>query len=112
MNVRPSFRRRRDVLRLVAAVFAPWLLILIAFAPALAWRELYRADWQSDAAGTAVTLWFYLVGMLALLTGVGLFFLGVWRLAWYREYRWSAYGWAWPLLVWASTCGLGSAVGH
>ena len=112
MDERPSFRRRRDVLRLVAAALAPWLLLIVSFAPAVAFRELYRAGWESEAAGTAVTLWFYLVSVLALFTGVGLFFLGVWRLVWYRAYRRSVYGWAWLPLMWVSTAGLGPAVGH
>ena len=102
----------RDVLRLVAAVLAPWLILGISVAPALVFRELYRAGWESEWAGNAVTIWFYVVSIGAMLAGVGLFFLGVWRLVWYRAYRRSTYGWVWLLLVYLSTCGLGPAVGH
>jgi hypothetical protein len=112
VDERPSFRRRRDVLRLVAAVLAPWLLLAIAFAPALVFRELYRAGWESESAGNAVSIWFYSLGIAALFAGVGLFFLGVGRLVWYRPYRQSVYGWAWPLLMWFSIGVLSLATGH
>lgn len=112
MDERPSFRRRRDAFRLLAAVLIPWLLLAVAFAPALVFGELRQAVWESELARTAVTLWFYLVSIAALFAGVGLFLFGVWRLAWYRAYRRSVYGWAWLLLLYLSTCGLGPAVGH
>lgn len=90
MDERPSFRRRRDVLRLVAAVVCPWLLLGTSVAPALVFRELSRAGWQVEWTGDAVAVWFYSVSIAALLVGVGLFFLGVWRLVRYRAYRRSA----------------------
>jgi hypothetical protein len=94
------------------AALAPWLLLAVSFAPALVFRELYRAGWRSEWVGIAVTIWFYVFSITAMLTGVGLFFFGVWRLVRYRAYRRSGYGWAWLLLMWLSTCGLGPAVGH
>lgn len=100
------------MLRLIAAVLAPWLLLGAAYAPALMYRELYRAGWESEWIGDAVTLWFYLVSIIALFVGIGLFFLGVWRLVWYRAYRRSVYGWVWPLLMYISANGWGPAVGH
>jgi hypothetical protein len=89
----PSFRRRRDVLRLVAAVLTPWLLLALSFAPTLVFRELRRAGWQVDWVGKADIFWFYLVSLAAMLAGIGLFFVGVWRLIWYRAYWQSVYGW-------------------
>ncbi len=112
MDQRPSFQNRRDVLRMIAAVLTPWILLAISIAPALIFRELYRAGWQVDWVGSAVTIWFYLVSLVAMFAGIGLFFFGVWRLIWYRAYRQSVYGWVWPLLMWVSTGGLGPAMGH
>ena len=37
MEKKPSLRRRRDALRLVAAVLALWLLLAISIAPMLAY---------------------------------------------------------------------------
>lgn len=112
VDERPSFRRRRDVLRLFAAVLAPWLLLAVAIIPALVFRELYRAGWDSESAGNVVAFWFYLFSIAAFFIGVGLFFVGVGRLVWYRAYRRSVYGWVWPLLMYVSTVGLGPATGH
>jgi hypothetical protein len=112
MDDRPSFRRQRDVIRLVAAVLAPWVLLAISFVPGLAFGGLYRAGWRVEWAGGPVTSWFYLVSVAAMLVGVGLFIIGVWRLVWYRAYRRSVYGWAWPPLMWASTGGVPLALGH
>ena len=110
MDDRRSFRRQKDVLRLIAAVLTPWLLLAISIAPA--WCSVYctgmgRRPW----IGIYVTMWFYLVSIAAMFVGVGLFLLGVWRVVWYRAYRRSVYGWVWPLLMWVSTGGLGPALG-
>jgi hypothetical protein len=64
-----------------AAVLTPWLLLTIAFASALAFREVRRAGWQVEWAGNAAIIWFYAAATAALFSGVGLFLLGVWRLA-------------------------------
>jgi hypothetical protein len=109
----PSFRRRRDVLQLLAAVLTPWIMLAVAFTPALVSRELYRSGWwvKTEPSG-AVVMWLYVVAISGLFAGVGLFFFGVWRLIWFRDYRRSVYGWTWPLLMWFSTGGIGPATGH
>ena len=112
MDERPSLRRRRDAIRLVAAVLAPWLILTLAFAPVFVFRELYRAGWRVERVGNAVTVWFYMVSLAAMFVGIGLFFVGVWRLIWYPAYCQSVYGWVWPPLMWVSTGGVPLVLGH
>ncbi len=107
---RPSFLRWRDLLRLVVAVLTPWLLAVLSVVPAAVFRLLYDSGWHSQEAATFVTIWFYLLVLAAIISGTVLFFLGVWRLVWYRTYRRSVYGWAWLPLMWMSTSLLGSAL--
>lgn len=112
MEDRPSFRRRRDALQFLAAIFVPWLLLGLSVAPALAARGFRSAGAAVGWAGGAVTIWFYLVSGLAGLVAFGLWVLGIRRLIRYDAYRTSAYGWSWLLLTWANLAGLGAAVGH
>jgi hypothetical protein len=109
---RPSFRRRKDVVRLVLAILAPWLLIAIAYAPALVFRELYRAGWRVEWAGHGPSIWFWLVSIAAMCSAMGMLLFGLWRLICYPAYRRSAYGWAWPFLMWLSICAWDLTVGH
>jgi hypothetical protein len=99
------------VLRFVAAVLLPWLLFGVAFLPALINRELYRAGIELRLK-LFILVWAVLFGMTGLFLGVGLFFIGVWRLIRYRAYRWSLYGWVWLPVMWVNTGLWAFASGH
>jgi hypothetical protein len=53
-----------------------------------------------------------MVSLAAMFVGIGLFFVGVWRLIWYPAYWQSVYGWVWPPLMWVSTGGVPLVLGH
>ena len=108
MDGRPSFRRRRDALRLLLALAAPWVLLAVAYAAPLLDRALVRAGRDTSWMSNAPLVWFYGFGFPALFSLAAAFLLGIFRLAWWREYRRPWYGWAWLVSVWLNLCGLGA----
>ena len=107
MEVHPSMWNRNDALRLVGAVLAPLLLVELAYAPGIVLWQMHMAGWRIGWTETIHFIWHYLFLHAGWLVGIGLFFLGMARLVKCREYRWSVYGWAWPLLLLLCLCGLG-----
>ena len=108
MEDRPSFRRRRDVLRLLLALALPWALLGLAYSAPLLQRALYRAGHDTSwMMGDATYVWFYGFGFPALFSLPVLILFGVYRLVRRPEYRRSWYGWSWPVLMWLDGCGLG-----
>jgi hypothetical protein len=99
VDERPSFRRRRDVWRLVGALAVPSILMITAYLAPLLAREVSRAGHRDTWISATTLVWFYGFGFPAWISLGAFFFLGIFRLAWWREYRQSRYGWAWLVLT-------------
>lgn len=111
MNDCIGFKSRRDIIRLLAALVLPWLMLGISIAPALICNRLSRAGMNVEPLATSVTIWFYLVSLLVMFSPIVLFFFGVWKLICRSAYRRSLYGWIWLLLMYLNMCAVGP-VGH
>jgi|ERR1700722_18665727 hypothetical protein len=112
MNDNPSFRKQRDVLRFFAAILVPWLLFGVALVPSMMCLALYRAGVDVELLVWPAAIWYYLVVIAAMFIAISLLLIGVWRLIWYRAYRWSIYGWVWLVIMWLNPGMLGLATGH
>jgi hypothetical protein len=97
MDDRPSFRCRRDTLRFLGAIFIPWLLIGVSIVPQLMCLALTGMGANVKPLVAAAQIWFYLFGIAAVIAILVLFLIGIWRIFWYRVYRSTIYGWAWPM---------------
>jgi hypothetical protein len=104
MNNHVCFRSRRDVLHLIAAGAAPWLLIVFAKAPLRILQGLFNSQAEAEPFASLSIIWFYPVALAAMLIPMVLFFFGVWRIIRNRAYRWSLYGWLWLVVTWLG-CG-------
>ena len=105
MAERPSFRRLRDVRRLLVALAGPWVLGALALLVGIGVRGLVRSGWWADWLDPVVLVAFYGLMFAGLFWLPGTWLLGVWWLVWRPSYRRSWYGWLWPALMYLDLCG-------
>lgn len=101
MDVRPSFRRRRDLCRLLVALGTPWAIGGTALLLTVVGRWLYRSGGWAAWLDPLFIAAFYGLLFAALLWIPAAWLFGVWR----RSYRRSLYGWLWLAFCYANLCG-------
>jgi hypothetical protein len=112
MDERPSFRRRSDLRRLVAALLIPWLLGGVAYLFPLFALVMFRSGLWADWMDPGVLVGFYSFGFLSLGASPILFLVGVWWLIRRPAYRRSWYGWVWLPLMYLNMWGVVTVIGH